>query len=554
MNKYLQIVLVSVLLAAHFILGYGAIKAMSPTFDEPVHLAAGYSYLKVNDYRYNTLDHPPFAKMWAALPLMFTNADLPTHHPYWSEIRRMVYQYPFSNLFLYRNRVDPEKLMTLGRMMMLLLSAALGLMIFVCAKNMFGPLSGLLALALWCFLPAALANGTLVTTDMALSLFYFTTIYLFMLVYKDNEAGKKPGWQKIVLLGASLGLLFASKYSAVGVLPVLFVILCYLYLKNAKPTMDTFKGLLLCSVIAFIVLLIVYRFNDIGVYYFEGLNNIISGSKGVNAGRSSFLLGQHSTLGWIYYFPVTFILKTPIQLLLMLAAALFFKKSWSRDSVLFLLTPAVMFFAFCCVSKVQIGHRHILPVYPFLIVWVSGLAADFQKKYLKYAVVFMVLLSGLSVVKIHPWYISYFNEFISSPDEAYKYLTDSNVDWGQGLKELGKYLKEENSQGVYFSYFGTGDPSYYGIKYSPIGFYDAISPPYTEHERTGDNIDFNSQKKVLFAISVTNLQSTYYADKEVFAFLKDIKPEKIIAHSIFVYNLSANPQAYEKFTKVIGQK
>jgi hypothetical protein len=156
------------------------------------------------------------------------------------------------------------------------------------------------------------------------------------------------------------------------------------------------------------------------------------------------------------------------------------------------------------------------------------------------------------VTRAHPWYISYFNEFISSPDEGYRYLTDSNLDWGQGLKELGKYLKSEGSGGIYLCYFGTGDPAYYGIRYRPIGFIDGISPPYTEHERTGDIIDFDSQKKVFFAISATNLQATYYADKNAFAFLKSVKPRKIVANSIFVYDLAANPQVYEKFKEFIN--
>ena len=550
MNKYIQIILVAGLLAGHIYLGLGAIRAQSPTYDEPVHLAAGYSYLKADDYRYNTLDHPPFAKMWAALPLMFINADLPVHHPYWSNIRMMRYQYPFSNLFLYHNRVDPEKMLSLGRMMILMLSAALGLMIFVCAKEMFGPLSGILALALWCFMPAAIANGTLVTTDTALSLFYFLSIYLFKKIYFDNEAGKRAGWKKVTLFGVSIGLLFASKYSAVGILPVLFIAVFYLYTKNKRAGVNTVKEILLGSVIAFITLLIVYRFNDIGVYFFEGLNNIITGSKGVNAGRSSFLLGQYSTTGWIYYFPVTFILKTPIPLLALAVIAVFFKKSWTKESVLFLIAPAAVFFAASCISKVQIGHRHILVVYPFLMVWVSGLASYTPNKYFKCLTAALVMLFAASSVKVHPWYISYFNEFVPSQDEGYTYLTDSNLDWGQGLKELGIYLKKENVEGIYFCYFGTGDPSYYGIKYAPIGFVDGISPPYTEHERTGDNIDFSKQSKIMFAISATNLQATYYADKNIFAFLKNVKPLKIVAHSIFVYDLNSEPGLYEKFMKL----
>ena len=546
MSKTVQTVLVAALLSAHFILGLGAIRACSPTYDEPVHFAAGWSYLKADDYRYNTQDHPPFAKLWAALPLLFLSPSpaLPIQHPYWEDIRRM--QYPFSNIFLYHNRVDPEKMLNLGRAMILVLSCALGLMIFVFSRSMFGELSGILALASWCFLPAALANGTLVTTDTALALFFFSSIYLFKQMFSDALARKSAGLLNAVLFGVSLGLLFASKYSAVGVLPVLFLLMVYLYLKDPRAALAVAKEVLLASAVAFATLLIVYRFNDLGPYFFDGLKKVIAG---INSGRSSFLLGNYSTEGWLYYFPVTFLLKTPVPLLAALALSVFFRPSWKRESVLFLLLPAAVFFCLCCVSKVQIGHRHILPVYPFLIVWVSGLAAGGVNKYLKYLFGLLVLLSALSAARIHPWYISYFNEFISSPDEGYKYLTDSNLDWGQGLKELGKYLKEENSGGIYFCYFGTGDPSYYGIRYVPIGFIDGISPPYTEKERTGDKVDFKAQPKTLFAISATNLQATYYADKNVFAFLKKAKPVNIAAHSIFIYDLTADPRLYEEFRR-----
>ena len=549
MNRNLRLSCVLILIAAHIFLGLRAIRVQSPTYDEPVHFAAGWSYLKVNDYRYNTQDHPPFAKMWAALPLLFLNPALPIQHPYWSNIRAQ--QYPFSNLFMYRNRVDPEKMLNLGRFMILLLSAALGLMIFVVSNEMFGPLSGILALALWCFLPASLANGTLVTTDTALSLFYFTSIYLFKLIQKDHETGKKAVWGKIALFGASLGLLFASKYSAIGILPVIGVLLAYLYLEKARPAAETARDLLIGAVIAFAVLLLVYRFNALGDYFLFGLKKVISG---INSGRSSFLLGQYSTTGWIYYFPVTFLLKTPAALLTLAAAALFFKRSWSREQVLYLIFPAAAFFAMSCISKVQIGHRHILAVYPFLIVWVSGLASYVSRNYLKYALAGLVALSAVSGVRANPWYISYFNEFVTEPDGGYKYLTDSNLDWGQGLKALGIYLKEENIEGIYFCYFGTGDPSYYGIKYVPIGFIDGISRPYTDNERVGDKIDISKFKKRYFAVSATNLQATYYADKNVFAFLRAVKPVKVVAHSIFVYDLDSEPGLYGKFMKFLGQK
>ena len=541
MSSKLQTVIVAVLLSIHFMLGYGAIKAISPTYDEPVHFAAGYSYLKLNDYRYNSQDHPPLAKMWAAIPLLFMRASLPIQHPYWQDIRK--YQYQFSNIFLYHNKVDAEKMLDAGRVMMMAFSLALGLLIFVWSRRVAGPAAGLFALALWCFMPAFIANTTLITTDMALTLFFFASVYYFQKICEEEDQ-KRREWKTTLLFGVSLGLCFASKYSAIGILPVLFLI----WALNSFDK-KLFVRLLAGFGVAIIVLWSVYRFNPLGDFYFFGLNKVISG---INSGRSSFLMGQHSTTGWLYYFPVTFILKTPLPFLAMLAAVLLFRRTWSRKNIMFLMLPAAAFFAISCLSKVQIGHRHILPVYPFLIVLVSGLAAYPLAKAWKYLLSLGLVLFAVLTLKTYPWYISYFNELAGPRDNSYKYLTDSNVDWGQGLKELAIYLKNEKAGGIYLSYFGTADPSYYGIKYFPIGFVDGISRPYTENERIGDNIDFESQEKILLAVSATNLQATYYADKQVFSFLKDIKPVKVAANSIFVYDLKADPGAYAKFRELLA--
>ena len=118
------------------------------------------------------------------------------------------------------------------------------------------------------------------------------------------------------------------------------------------------------------------------------------------------------------------------------------------------------------------------------------------------------------------------------------------------LKELGRYLKGEKADGIFLDYFGTPDPHYYGIKYVPLGMINTISDNESTSQarslRAGDNIDFSRENKVLFAISATNLQATYYADKNLFSWLKNIKPDKIVAHSIFVYNMSAHPLEYAK--------
>ncbi|MBN1823657.1 MAG: glycosyltransferase family 39 protein [Endomicrobiales bacterium] len=544
-NRKAQVITLLLFIAAHLALGMYAAGRLSPTYDEHIHLASGYTYLKLNDYRLNTSDHPPFSEMWAALPLLFMGPSVPVHHPYWEKARK--HQYAFSDIFVYHNRVDPEKMLKAGRAMTLLLSLALGFLVFKWAKDLFGTRSGFLALALWCFMPVFLANGMLVTTDTAMTLFYFSTVY-FLWLWTKSAKRKGSGYRRdAVLLGASLGLLFASKYSALAMLPVAAAILAAFYVEEKKVDPRFTVSLFIAAASAVIVLELVYRFNPLGPYFFYGLKRVLSG---VASGRSSFLMGDHSTTGWWYYFPVVFFFKTPAGFLALLAASFFRKEMYRKEYALFLLLPALFYFAVSCFSKVQIGQRHIMLVYPFLIVWVSGLLAEGAGKAAKVFVAAMLVFFVVSAVKARPWYLSYCNEFVPS-GRGHEYFTDSNLDWGQGLKELSRYLKDRNSGGIYMCYFGTGDPSYYGIRYRPIGFIDNISDTEARDLRRGDRIDFSRQADVLFAISATNLQATYYKDKGVFSFLKDVVPEAVVARSIFVYDLTKNKRAFLELTNLI---
>ncbi|GAH54651.1 unnamed protein product, partial [marine sediment metagenome] len=142
-------------------------------------------------------------------------------------------------------------------------------------------------------------------------------------------------------------------------------------------------------------------------------------------------------------------------------------------------------------------------------------------------------------------HISYFNEFIGGPRNGYKYLSDSNIDWGEGLKELGKWYKGQKLKGIYLCYFGNADPHYYGIKYIPFGMVSQV----LDEERTGDKILFSDNDRIVVAISITNLNSTYYSEKGIFDWLKKYKPDKIIAHSIFIYELINRGDLLREFTR-----
>ena len=115
----------------HF-LGWQAIQSQSPTYDEPVHLTAGYSYWKTGDFRYNGYHHPVLGEMWCALPLLFLNPILPRHHSAWiNQTWAPSDQYVFADVFVYKNRVSHDRLLSSGRVMQLVLSLILGGLLLV---------------------------------------------------------------------------------------------------------------------------------------------------------------------------------------------------------------------------------------------------------------------------------------------------------------------------------------------------------------------------------------------------------------------------------------
>jgi hypothetical protein len=298
-----------------------------------------------------------------------------------------------------------------------------------------------------------------------------------------------------------------------------------------------------------LVVLLVYKFE----YFTTFFQSFVITIKNLQSGRSTFFLGKHSTVGFREYFLTLFMLKTEIPLLIFVFIKIildFFVKKEERKNFfsLFMLFNIVIYLTVASFSKTQIGIRHLLPIYLIIIYYVSDLVT---KKHLLPLIVGLSLWYIITFIKISPWHISYFNELCGGPKNGFKYFTDSNIDWGQGLKQLSRWLQtypEITKKGIYLSYFGVGDPHYYGIKYRPIGFVSNL----VLNERVGDDILKNKPEKIYFAISVTNLQSTYYKDKEVFSFLKNYSPETVVAYSIFVYEITKDKNLKHNFIKLLN--
>jgi 4-amino-4-deoxy-L-arabinose transferase-like glycosyltransferase len=248
--------------------------------------------------------------------------------------------------------------------------------------------------------------------------------------------------------------------------------------------------------------------------------------------RPAFLAGDYSTQGWWYYFPAAMLLKTPVLMLLLFALGAFAVSRPQPSSVrLFMLVPVAMFLGLAITSNLNIGLRHILPVYPFLIV-LAGAGAEAvagRAKRPDAAAVVLLAIAGLEFAIVYPHTLAYFNVLAGGPANGFRYLADSNVDWGQDLKRLKRWMTEHNVDHINLAYFGVAEPSYYGIHRTdlwgttiPGVAPSAMGPP---------------KLPGYVAVSVTLLDGVPFGERErqFYAPLRDREPAAKIGGSIRVY-------------------
>jgi hypothetical protein len=147
----------------------------------------------------------------------------------------------------------------------------------------------------------------------------------------------------------------------------------------------------------------------------------------------------------------------------------------------------------------------------------------------------------LSSAWISPHYLAYFNELVGGPDRGSRYLVDSNLDWGQDLKGLKRYMDEHGIERVWLGYFGQADPDYYGIAYDYL-------PSYTIFDRGNDRPQFWDVDRIplmpgMVAISATLLEGVYLPINDpakaraYFEEYRRMTPVAKIGYSIFIYRV-----------------
>jgi 4-amino-4-deoxy-L-arabinose transferase-like glycosyltransferase len=532
------------LLLLFFIQGVFFIRANSPTYDEAMHLAAGYSYLATGDFRLEP-QNPPLIKELLALPL-FVIYRLP-FAPEPEDWQRAA-DYLVGQRFLYRSALSADRMLLLARLPNLVLGSVLVALIGWWAYRLWGAGATLIAVALACFEPNLVAHSALVTTDVGASLFMFLTVYLLW-EYQNARA-----WRFLAGAGVSLGVALVCKFSTVLLIPfVAFMIAlslfqdsvrhvvflqreqkCHLSVRLFDATAAFFQVLFFAA----LVIPAAYFIHGFGVGpWLSGLQQFLALAR---VGQPSFFFGEYSYQGWWSYYLVAFLLKTPMGSLALIALSLLFWRAGSalkpREAI-WLLLPVAIIFLVTGAAKVNIGLRHILPIYPFLFVLASRLATiQLERRWLSSPLIGAGLsFTVISSLHVAPHELAYFNEIIGGPNEGYRYLADSNLDWGQDLKNLKTYIDRQKLPVIYLSYFGTAPPSYYGIRYQYVpGAWPLEWPP------PDDTVPSTAQRKIL-AISANNLQDVFNSYGPLFRWLRLREPVAKIGYSIFVYDLTNDP-------------
>jgi Dolichyl-phosphate-mannose-protein mannosyltransferase len=225
------------------------------------------------------------------------------------------------------------------------------------------------------------------------------------------------------------------------------------------------------------------RFHILPEAYLYGLVDI----RRAGEHRFSTIFGKVYLEGQWFYFPVAFVIKSTIGFMLLIGItvlAILLGRFTARREILFLVVPAVVYFVIAMSSGLNMGIRHALPVYPLLAVLAGGGTAALLQRNRQWSYVIGLLLAwhAVSTIRSFPVYLAYSNEIWGGPRNTYKVLSDSNVDWGQQLKSVSQYLRQNRIANCYFAYLeGTlVDLNYYGVpcKLLPVRESLALGSPF----------------------------------------------------------------------------
>ncbi|HWC00559.1 MAG TPA: glycosyltransferase family 39 protein [Bryobacteraceae bacterium] len=499
-----------------------ASRHKGPSFDEAEEIAVGCDIWFRHDFRMEAANGD-LVKRWATLPFLLFRPKFPSRRdPNWRE----GHPYALGYGLLYRSGNRLEEMLLRARTMNALLGIGLGVMVFICSREIFGPRGGLVSAALFSLSPHMLAFGGMVSTEISTCLMLLGSVWsLWRLLHRIS-------WGRLAASLAFVSLAYLAKLSALVLIPAA-AILVVIRLARGGPLqwqlgrgrllqgrfaqMGIFAGLaLLHAAAVWGALWTAYGFryaaspmpNDPSIAFrvqnqTDAINPAIAHFIGwcrhahflpegylhgvewllrQNDYRRSFMDGHWGVGGWPSFFPYAFWAKTSPALLLLLVGGFAawhgaWRKGAAEGSKASRLYAAVPFFvligiytAIAMIQNVDIGHRHLLPIYPALDV-LAGSAAFLwiqPRRWPRLALVVLLGAFAADSLRLYPDFLAYFSPVVGGPNQGYRRLVDSSLDWGMDLPQLRDWLVRHNPGNripLYLSYFGSDDPDHYKLHY-----------------------------------------------------------------------------------------
>lgn len=509
-----------------------AMRHTSPTFDEITTGPGGARGLHLRSFDLMP-DFPPVMQYLYGLPVYLSAPNYPAE----MSTDTVPNRYLYAQQFLYDTGNDPEQITFRARLVAAACAALLILLTFGFTRAYFDDRTALLGAGLVAFLPDVLAHGGIAYNDIALAPAILASLWSM------DAALRRPAAWRGILAGVLVSIAVGIKHSALILGPIaVTLILVEAIARHQRGELRVWLPrlatvLAVAAIVGYLTQVLLYR-GDFSLAYLRAstvaAQSHIAGGHGVPA----YLLGEMTREAPWYFYPVSFVYKTPVALHLLMFAALLGAlkavqgKRWSSIAEGNLRAPLIALIIFGAVllrANLVIGFRYALPLLPLICILT---AVGVMYVWTRTTAVVRAVLAILPVAAVasslayYPHFIAYTSEYNTEPELGYTVFVDSSLDWGQGLLELRDWMREEDVGSVYLSYFGSAHPGAYGISYVPLISFFALRPP----------AEAVSQNPEYIAISATNLVSLYFT-QDVFAEFRKTEPYRVLGHSLFIYKV-----------------
>jgi dolichyl-phosphate-mannose-protein mannosyltransferase len=439
--------LLLVVAAGFFGLGLHEAWLDSPTFDEPVYVSAGLAAVLHHDATYND-EHPLLPKVVAVLPVLLTHPVVPANG-HWDTNDERTYSATFLDA---QRRAGLLRSVTLAsRVIPLLEAAGLAFVLYALGRDLFGRAAGTLAGLLWLLSPFVLGLGHLESLDVSFAL--ATALWSWVLL----RWLRGPTTRRTVVLGLATGAAVLTDVTG-----LILVAIAAIAVLGAGWRGSRRRALRQCALVlleTWASVWVLYAAFDPRVLldltviapapYLHGIAYL---ARNDTVGAPGYLFGAAWTGGRWWYWPGALVAKTvPTTLLVLVAGPVVWRtleRTTRRQAALVLAAPGLCLVAFTVLTPRDIGVRYLLPVLALWLVAASPIVGVARRSAAgEWLLAGVVVISGVALVLSSPDSLSW----VAPPfAPAYRSLTNSDVDWGQGLYRLADWSAGKDPHVAYF--------------------------------------------------------------------------------------------------------